>query len=286
MTDIRASYSAADYIPPKLFLNAEGVTELLPVHVQWMPTNICNRNCTFCSCRDRNKQATMPIDKSLTIIRELAQLGCKTVTITGGGEPLCHPGLSDMLRQFKECGISIGLVSNGFLLDKLEKHDFSKMVWCRISCSDEQEVTPKWLETIEGAINRGPLVDWAFSYVVSPHPNYRRIRELVEFANDEKFTHVRLVADLFNAQLVDLDRVRQYLSGIDKRVIYQHRDRPTPSKTCVIGYIKPVIDPNFDMYLCCGAQYALDNGIRDMPKQLRMGSAFNLREIYGPERKT
>jgi hypothetical protein len=115
--------------------------------------------------------------------------------------------------------------------------------------------------------------------------NTLNVIEIVEFANDYKFTHVRLVADLFNTDSIDFTNIKKALQGIDSRVIYQPRSSPVQSDTCAIGYVKPVIAPDFTMYLCCGVQYALAKPSRDLPRRLSMGIATNLSEIYGPDRK-
>ena len=138
---------------------------------------------------------------------------------------------------------------------------------------------------MESALEKGVRVDWAFSHVVTSRPDYAGIRKLVEFANDWKFTHVRLVANLLDPNNTNLERVKQYLSGMDQQVIYQSRIDSVESKSCAIGYIKPMIGPDFKMYLCCGVEYALENPTKDLPPQLCMGSAFNLAEIYGEDKK-
>lgn len=285
MIDLKSSYSSADAIPPKLLLN-DGVSQLRPIHVQWMPTNQCNLNCKFCSCSERDQnQEEMDFIKAQAVIQELAGLGCRAVTITGGGEPLCYSYFLKMVQCFHENRISVGLVTNGTLLNQLDQDTLSLITWCRISSSDDRSLTSKYQGLLESAIEKGVRVDWAFSHVVTSTPNYREIRSLVNFANDYKFTHVRLVADVLNPEDTNLDRVRRYLSGIDHRVIYQPRSTPVKSASCAIGYIKPVIDVDFKMYLCCGVQYALETPSRSMPPQLCMGSAFNLEEIYQEDKK-
>ena len=282
--DIKHSYTSADSIPPKLLLNS-GVKDLLPIHVQWMPTNKCNLNCKFCSCSERNKSLEMDITKAKAVIQELSGLGCKAVTVTGGGEPLCHPQIVEMLECFAEHDIAIGLVTNGTLINKLDKKTLSLLTWCRISSGDDRQLTPRYQKLLESVVGSSANVDWAFSHVVTHNADFQNIRNLVNFANDWKFTHVRIVADILNADILDIEPLREYLSGVDSRVIYQARNKPVPSKSCAIGYVKPVIDPEFKMYLCCGVQYALEEPSKDVPRQLCMGSAFNLAEIYGPERK-
>lgn len=278
--DLKASFTAADSIPLKLFHHPQAVRDLRPIHVQWLPTNKCNLNCPWCSCSERDKHLQMDAAQAKNVIQDLAELGCLAVTITGGGEPLCHPRLADMIHQFFVHGISVGLVTNGLLLGKMNADALDMVTWCRISNGDHRELTPQYRETLESVMKLGPRVDWAFSHVVSSRPNFAEIVRIVEFANEHNFTHVRLVADILDAENISLDAVREDLRGIDQRVIYQNRDKPVPASSCLIGYVKPLIAPDFKIYHCCGVQYALDPPSKDLPEELSMGSALDLHSVY------
>jgi len=50
------SYTAADAFPIKVLKNSilqNG--KIKPFHIQLYPTNVCNLNCSFCSCANRNR---------------------------------------------------------------------------------------------------------------------------------------------------------------------------------------------------------------------------------------
>lgn len=208
-----------------------------------------------------------------------ARLGCKAVTITGGGEPLCYPRLEEMIAEFQTHGIEIGLVTNGLLLDRLSTRSIAQLTWCRISNGDDRTFTETYRRTLDRAT--AIPIDWAFSYVVSETPNLDEIGRIVAYATEKKFTHVRLVGDLMAPETVPMDMVREHLQGCDDLVIYQPRKKYVPSLSCLVGYVKPIITPDFRMYLCCGAQYALKEQTRDWPEALCMGSALRLDDVYG-----
>ena len=282
--EMKSSYTAADTFPIKLLLN-RSVKRLVPVHVQWIPTNRCNMRCTVCCCSARDRDLEMDLTIAQAVIQDLAGIGCEAVTITGGGEPLCHPHIQEMLSAFDLHDVEVGLVTNGMLLDRLDENDLATLTWCRISNTDDRKFSVAYRRTLEDAVTRGPKVDWAFSHVVSSQPNLQEIARIVEFANEHHFTHVRLVADILHARDVDMGPVREYLTGIDQLVIYQPRNTPVPSSGCVIGYVKPVIAPDFKMYHCCGVQYALDPPSMDFPQELCMGDARHLSDLYAEKRK-
>jgi len=84
-------------------------------------TNKCNNCCPMCTGEKEKETelSKMQIDR---IVDSLAQIDCKGVILSGGGEPLMSPYFSYTIEQLRLRGIKIGLNSNGFALDK-EKID-------------------------------------------------------------------------------------------------------------------------------------------------------------------
>jgi organic radical activating enzyme/intein/homing endonuclease len=251
------SFTAADSIPVKLIKNEKLLKSMRvdkvipPIHVQFIPTNKCNLNCSFCSCSEDDRKTEMSLDNARRIIDKLQYLGTQSVTVTGGGEPLLYPHIQELLSIFHEAHIKIGLVTNGLLLDK---YSYENVTWCRISNSDERFFNPAYFENLRTAVTENTNVDWAFSHVVSSSPNFSEIRYIIEFANLYNFTHVRLVADLLNYDKVNLERVRDDLERNnieDSRVIYQSRNAPLKGGNCYICYLKPVISADCKVFACC-----------------------------------
>lgn len=285
------SFTAADSIPVKLIKNHELLKSMVknkvipPIHVQFIPTNKCNLKCTFCSCSNEDRRIEMSFDDALRIIEKLHKLGTQSVTITGGGEPLLYPHLKELFKAFHEAGIKIGFVTNGLLLNRLS---YEYVTWCRISNSDERKFNTKYFNNLVEAVEDNPNVDWAFSHVVSSKPNHAEIRRIVDFANLYQFTHVRLVADLLDYENVNLLEVKRTLreSNVDDDiVIYQSRNVPTIGGDCYICYLKPMIGADCKVYACCGIQYALKKPSKSLPKELCLGSAFDIEDIIKKSRK-
>ena len=284
------SYTAASTLPVKLLQNVELVSRVRggfipPVHVQLNPTNRCNLNCGFCSCSERDKQAQLSIDDLLAVMARFKDLGCKSVTITGGGEPLLHPDLAVLIGYLNRVlDIRVGLVTNGTQFHRLS--NFQDITWCRISSSDDRE--PEWAGILN-AVQAGPGVDWAFSHVLTREPDWRRLCRLVAFANKHDFTHVRIVGDLLDieeaAAQVKQARNHLYVQGInDRRVIYQDRAEYVRGRgRCGISLLKPVIGADGGIYPCCGVQYAQDPPGRDLVPSMRMGTLEDIEAIWQGE---
>jgi len=281
------SYTAASTLPVKLLQNI-GVIECVrqgyipPVHVQLNPTNRCNLNCEFCSCSEREKKAELSLDKIIEAMSRFKALGCQSVTITGGGEPLLHPNINTLLATLNlDLKIKVGLVTNGTQFKNLA--NYLDITWCRISSSDDRE--PEWAG-IMNAVQGGPGIDWAFSHVLTRTPDWARLCRLVDFANKHDFTHVRIVSDLLDidpaSEQMRQARDRLYVQGIDDRlVIYQDRAEYVKGrKRCGISLLKPVVGADGGLWACCGIQYAQDPPGRDLVASMRMGTIEDIDQIW------
>lgn len=284
----RISFTAADSLPLKLCAHLELVESLnqgiiKPIHAQLIPTNRCNFNCSFCSCGKRDKNTELPLSEIKGIITSLSELGCKAVTITGGGEPLMHPHINEIIHTLYNYDIEVGLVTNGMLLESLES---APVTWCRISCSDERGLTTKLEKIINKAIDVNPLIDWSFSYVASTPDNFcvDKLAKIVNYANNNNFTHVRIVPDLLNiSENQSMYSIEKELSEVvdDKLVIYQDRNIwETGVKDCFISLLKPVINADGYVFACCGQQYSREDFDLDMPKDMRMCHWTELGKLY------
>ncbi|MFN7976108.1 MAG: radical SAM/SPASM domain-containing protein [Acidobacteriota bacterium] len=91
-----------------------------PLHAEIHPTDRCQAACTFCSTDDWREDAGlqhMDIEVFHRVVAELAALGTKSVRVAGGGEPLHHPRIAEMLGHLHESGIAVeNLTTNGIQL--------------------------------------------------------------------------------------------------------------------------------------------------------------------------
>lgn len=290
-----SSYTAASSLPLKLLKNHEvisgaGVNRVFPIHIQFIPTERCNLKCAWCSCANDSRKTTIAIERVRKMVDTLCRWSTQAVTVTGGGEPLLHPQLPVMLKMFSDAKWQIGLVTNAYLFDKLDAEALCRLRWCRISCSDDRGLETGFLgEIVSGAVDRAPMVDWAFSYVVTRQFNAKRLAKYLEFANEHKFTHVRVVTDLLDVEAVPpMTEVRDSirLLGVDDSLaIYQ--DRRTycrGTNPCYISLLKPVISADGKVFACCGIQYVEEPPTLNLPDSMAMGTIDDLDEILAKQR--
>lgn len=284
------SFQAANIMPWKLFQDMDLMRSIcfdkivLPRHLQIAPTSACNLNCPFCSCKYRAK-TVLPLSDLKAIVDMSVYLKVAGFTVTGDGEPLLHPKINEFLLYAIVHGIKIGLVTNGTKLRNLSAAVAPLLTWIRISFSDFREFDSAFTDQLQYLYEVGKGVDMAFSYVVSPQYCLEKIAQVVSYANSHNFTHVRLVADLYQTEKVNMNRVRTELNnlGIDvSRCIFQDRaEWTTGAKKCWISLLKPTIASDGYLYPCCGVQYALADGDKQrmFPPEMRMGRYTELPSI-------
>jgi hypothetical protein len=191
-----------------------------------------------------------------------------------------HKNINDIFDYIINNGMEIGLVTNGLILN--ENLHLNGITWCRISNGDDRMFNNVYKERLSKVVKKFNKIDWAFSHVCSSKPNYEEIARIVKFANEHKFTHVRLVADLFRPEEVDMGGIKKYLQkkGIDDSiVIYQGRKSPERGGNCYICYLKPAISADGKVYNCCGVQYALNRPSYDFPKELCLGTIDDFKKL-------
>ena len=89
-----------------------------PVSCEIDPSNLCNHNCIWCMYYEFKDTKRLMLSEKIMfdLINELTEGGVKSVTFTGGGEPLTNPGTMKAMWRANELGLEVGLVTNGGLL--------------------------------------------------------------------------------------------------------------------------------------------------------------------------
>ncbi len=280
------SYTAASTVPAKLFCDNNIVDgarnhRIMPRHLQTNLTNKCPLNCSFCSCAKRDKTLEMPFDIAKAMTEKFIELGIRAVTNTGGGDPLCYKPLPEYIKFLSEKKIDASLVTNGIMFKNFNLDVINLLTWCRISLSDNREFNPSEIrEAVK--IKTG----WSFSYVISQEdPNIPNIINMIEFANNNGFTHIRIVDDILdNRNISKLHILKDILdrSRVDtSKVIWQGRKEYTKGHPrCLISLLKPNITPDGMFVGCCGIQYSSNPPMLDWPRFYSMGTIDEIDLVY------
>jgi intein/homing endonuclease/molybdenum cofactor biosynthesis enzyme MoaA len=257
---VKESYTSADTFPIKVIQNKNILSKsgkIRPYHIQLYPTNVCNLSCPFCSCSNRGKTDELPYADIKYLIKTVKNLGCKAVTISGGGEPTLHPDINKILKLIVANDMQVGLTTNGLSLFNIDINILNKNVtWLRVSHSDNRTFTENYENKLKSILSKCPTVDWGFSYVVTDKINYPMLTEIINFANNNNAVYVRLVSDLLQLENIsDMQTIKNYLLNNkvdDSIIIYQGRKQFTHGRAkCLISLLKPVINADGTIHPCC-----------------------------------
>jgi MoaA/NifB/PqqE/SkfB family radical SAM enzyme len=88
-----------------------------PLHVELDLTDRCNVACYFCNQQDVRTRQQLPIERIAELLDELVAGGLRSVRLSGGGDPLFHREILNVLDELTARGVVIdNLTTNGALL--------------------------------------------------------------------------------------------------------------------------------------------------------------------------
>ncbi len=93
-----------NYIPRLLFINVELTLQ-------------CNLRCLHCgSSAGKSRPDELRLDEWMSVMRQLAEMGCREVCILGG-EPLLMPDWFQIAQTICSLGMDLVLITNGWFID-------------------------------------------------------------------------------------------------------------------------------------------------------------------------
>lgn len=113
-----------------------------PVHVRIKPTNVCGHHCWYCAYRNDNLQLgkdmvikdSIPREKMLEIVDDMAEMGVKAVTFSGGGDPFYYTHLFETVKKLAQTEVQFASLTNGARLEGELADVFAEHAsWIRIS---------------------------------------------------------------------------------------------------------------------------------------------------------
>lgn len=112
--------------------------------VNWHFTSRCNYRCTFC-CKQNLEGDLSSLDEAGIVLDHLRRLGMDKINFVGG-EPFCHPMVTDLIVMAKVKGFTTSVTTNGSLLTKEKLEKICKYLdWVGISIDSFSEKVEKQL---------------------------------------------------------------------------------------------------------------------------------------------
>jgi wyosine [tRNA(Phe)-imidazoG37] synthetase (radical SAM superfamily) len=118
---------------PDVLAVANGETLTAPIVVELDPTSFCDMKCPECISANLLNQTRFTNDRLAALAGEMVDLGVRAVILIGGGEPLLHNAIGEVIQTLGEAGIAIGVTTNGTMLHRYLDAIADLVSWTRVS---------------------------------------------------------------------------------------------------------------------------------------------------------
>ena len=212
-----------------------------PVHAELDLTDRCNVACYFCNQMDVRTRESLPLERILDLVEEMAGEGLKSVRLSGGGDPLMYRHFVEVQDALAEHGVVIDnlttngalmkpeiaerLVKNGareviFSLNASNPKDYQRMMRVAAKVFDQVVENARHLVSLK---NGSPLPNVVVQFLIDPE-NFRELPQMYRLARDLGVDQMVLnaVLEIPNERLEeasllrpnDFPRVQPYLQEI------------------------------------------------------------------------
>jgi MoaA/NifB/PqqE/SkfB family radical SAM enzyme len=275
-----------------------------PLYVRVKPINLCNHGCFFCVYstgfrvkdggdeehiqsgmhQDMKEDDIIPTPKMFQILEDFWKMGVKAVTYSGGGEPLMHPDIVEIMQATLDYGIGLSIITNGQNLAKERASVLRSAKWVRVSMDytngEEMKrfrnVSEKSFDSVIRNIKQFAKIknadcDLAVNYIVHRN-NYKNLGGLTQLLKDSGVENVRFspmyVPDFYEYHKPIAEEVNEQLKNIqsicDDRFTVNSTYNITPGSShshtrsynkCFIMQTVPVVGADLKVYACHNKAY-------------------------------
>ncbi len=299
---------ATPYSNLKIFAHARALNDIgegkrvVPIYIRIKPTNLCNHKCYYCSYADSelglrdsvNRKDQISWEKMQEIIADLADMGVKAVTFSGGGEPLVYPYIVEAMQKVLDAGIDLSIITNGQMLRDERAKVLARAKWVRVSFDSANaetyaKVRKLPLEAFDEVcdnIRRFSQIkqdncELGINFVIN-HENANQVYDMAKMVKKLGVNHIKYAArvtkDLFayhepfkQAVIEQLHRTKEELEDENFKVINKYEGDFDSAllfhrcySKCYVNRIFTVIAADSKVYFCHDKAYVNDGVVGDL----------------------
>jgi organic radical activating enzyme len=216
---------------------------IISTHIS--PEGSCNLNCSYCCQSKRKRNSRIDLMTIRKYIQIVHSLGCKSVILTGGGEPTVYPKFMDILGSLEYLypKMQYALITNGTRIEQMRLWRVP-FEWIRISINN----TPVWIDRFNSISQRFPEGCTVGLSMVYAGSNKRfSPTDILKFADQVKAEYIRIIPDttLCNKDLKEENKIIKNWLGLhsnDQRFMIQTKSHKAPDQSiCHQSYFRPFL---------------------------------------------
>ena len=223
-----------------------------PITCEIDPSNKCQNKCSFCifSKHLNNNHDFLSFFDYTNLLVSLKNIGTKSITFTGGGEPLTNPKIIEFINLACYMRFEIGLITNGINLDKI-KDVISKLKFIRVSLNASNTKTyfkitgtnffDKVVNNIDKIVGKTCV---GISYVIC-NENQNEIEHMKQIGKELKVNYVQLKPNVNGSIVRGINVVEDNITVVTNR--YTAKDK----LPCIIAGLIGVVGADGEVWYCC-----------------------------------
>jgi len=256
-----------------------------PLVVELDPTAACDLACPGCISEDivaaGNKFSN---DRLITLGEEMIAAGVKGVILIGGGEPLAHPRVGELITLLGDNDVHVGITTNGTFIDRYLHEIAEHSFWTRVSMDAATDqlfslLRPsksgkskfnKIISNMEklSKVKKGAM---GFSYLIQTEADGSDVVSNIH----EIFDGAKLAREL-GCDYFEVKPTYQFRDGIDHALMKHNQDLMKKART-EIARCYELEDENFSILEAINLKASLDGVDTLQPKTYKTCPSTHLR---------
>lgn len=225
--------------------------EQYPITCEIDPSNRCQNDCKFCiSAKSRSENPVdLDFDLYVRLLDELHAVGVKSITFTGGGEPLVNNYFESMAK-LASGRFQLGLITNGILLNQVVPF-LDRFRFVRVSLDAASVETYKALKGWDGFEN---VINNVKEAVGRKGSTIIGLSFVVCKLNENEICGAKELAGKLGVDYIQFKPVYQdgcYKVDSGHKVVWTERYKPDSALPCKIAGLVGIVGAEGKVWYCC-----------------------------------
>ena len=261
-----------------------------PLIVELDTTEACDLACPNCISEDILQNGNrFSTERLMALGAEMVEAGVKGVILIGGGEPLAHPAVGQLMEYLGTHDVHIGITTNGTMIDRYLDVIAEYASWTRVSMDAATADTFGILRPSRGGRSR-------FDHIVDNMRRLARVKKgklgysfLIQTPMDgpgvvsnihEIYDAAKLARDI-GCDYFEVKPSYQYRDGVDHALVIHDRKLMAQARR-EIERLEELETEHFKVLKAINLDASLDGCQHDQPKDYHWCPAAELRTLICP----